>query len=297
VEFALPTAVHPNKGKMHMNSLSNFNVEQLIEQWYQQEQEGIQFPVPFDIAWQIVEYSTKGNAKRLLTAKKSHFVASEDYVINSDKSSPGGRSNDSIFLSCDTFKHFCLMSGTAQGRTIRQYFIECEKKWKLVQKHYSSIAEDIEILRLKEQQALIDKRIELAAIERDKEMAIASAKQADFNLVALRNTITKTCPDHIQQRILGYSEIKTIEYRDRIIKEDELINDASTVNKTWLCKRFGFMKNGRPDTKKLNAYLAEMPSEAFQLSAYIRENQEFKREYLELLEDLIENERQINLGE
>jgi hypothetical protein len=57
------------------------------------------------------------------------------------------------------------------------------------------------------------------------------------------------------------------------------------------------MKNGRPDTKKLNAYLAEMPSEAFQLSAYIRENQEFKREYLELLEDLIENERQINLGE
>jgi hypothetical protein len=133
-------------------------------------------------------------------------------------------------------------------------------------------------------------KVELAKYEAQKETAIAQSQ-------SLRYTITQTCPEHIQQRVLGCTEVKTVEYRDRIVKEDELINDGSTVNKTWLCKRLGFMKNGRPDTKKLNAYLAEMPSEAFQLSAYIRENQEFKREYLPMLEDLIENERQINLGE
>jgi phage anti-repressor protein len=273
-----------------MNSLTNFNVEQLIEQWYQQERKGIQFPVPFNIAWQIVEYSTKGNAKRLLTAKKSHFVVNEDYVINSDKSSPEGRSSDSIFLSCDTFKHFCLMAGTAQGRLIRQYFIECEKKWKLVEKHYPKIAEDIELIRMREEHAILDKRIELARLEKEKEQAI-------FNAQSFRYTITQTCPEHVQQKVLGYTEVKTVEYRDRIIKDDDIINDGSTVNKTWLCNRLGFMKNGRPDTKKLNAYLAEMPSEAFELSAYIRENEEFKREYLPLLEQVIERQRQLGFGE
>jgi hypothetical protein len=274
-----------------MTNLVNFNVERLIEQWYQQEQDGVQFPVPFDIAWQIAGYSRKDSAKRRLPKRL------QDKLFHIDVENTAGRPKEVITLTCDGLKHLGMMADTEDGDLIRQYFIECEKKWKLVQKHHPNIAEDIEILRMKEHQAIIDKQIELAAIERDKEMAIASAKQSDFNLIALKNTITQTCPDHIQQRILGYSEIKTIEYRDRIVKEDEVINDGSTVNKTWLCKRLGFMRNGRPDTKKLNTYLAEMPSEAFQLSAYIRENQEFKREYLPMLEDLIENERQINLGE
>lgn len=268
-----------------MSNLQHSNIQELIEQWYQQEQDGEQFPVDFDIAWQIAGYSRKDSAKRKLpkrfTGKLFHIS------VENTK----GRPKEVITLSCDGLKHICLMADTEEGDLIRQYFIECEKKWKLVEKHHPKIADDIELLRLREQSEILDKQIELAKLENQK-------SQSDLAIVNLRYTITQTCPEHIQQKVLGYTEIKTVEYRDRIIKDDEIINNGSTVNKTWLCKRFGLLtRTGNPDTKRLNAYLAEMPSEAFQLSAYIRENQEFKREYLSMLEDLIETERQRYIGE
>jgi len=59
-----------------------------------------------------------------------------------------GRSSDLITMTCDTFKHFCLLAKTDQGRNTRQYFIEAEKKWKLVETHFPQVSENIESLRL-----------------------------------------------------------------------------------------------------------------------------------------------------
>lgn len=146
----------------------------------------------------------------------------------------------------------------------------------------------LEEMRLKIELRKLD--ADIAKAESEKEKAIANAQN-------LRYTITQTCPEHIQQKVLGYSEIKTIEYRDRLIKDDSIINDGSTVNKSYLCRKFGFIKNGKPDHKRLNLYLSEMPSEAFELSAYIRESHQFKREYIPMLEQLIEVERQKYIGE
>lgn len=42
------------------------DLKTLIEQWMQQEMQGIQFPVDFDIAWKIAGYSRKDAAKRKL---------------------------------------------------------------------------------------------------------------------------------------------------------------------------------------------------------------------------------------
>lgn len=124
---------------------------------------------------------------------------------------------------------------------------------------------------------------------------------SELSLTHFRHTIVTTCSEPVQQKILGYQEIKVVEYRDRIIKDDEIIRDGSTLNKTQLCKRYGFVtKNGKPDYKKLNKSLDSLniPNEAWESTYALRENHEFKTEYLASLDlALMNSDRQLYLGE
>lgn len=260
------------------------DIATLIDRWIDLEQKGEQFPVPFDMAWQIAGYSTKGNGKRKLTNKKSNLVEYSDYIIRSDKSSLDGRSSDLILFTCDAFKHFCLIAETEQGRLIRQYFIEAEKKWRLVQQSKPEIAAEVEVLAMK---------LEIAKQE-------AIAKQAEERTIALRHIVVTTMPEPIQQKILGYQVIEKVEYRDRVIKDDEIIRDGSTINKTQLCNRYGLTtRNGKPDYKRLNAILDKMPDRYFVKTSFVMDNREFNREHLTELDEVFFDirDRQLFLGE
>jgi phage anti-repressor protein len=106
-----------------------------VKKWLQAELDGEQFSVDFDVAWVMAGYSRKDHAKRRLTNQSSFLIKGEDYMINpnddllpqSGEWTSEGRLSDRIVLSCDAFKHFCLMAQTTKGREIRQYFIEVEK--------------------------------------------------------------------------------------------------------------------------------------------------------------------------
>lgn len=259
------------------------NVQALIDRWLEQEQQGVKFPVDFETAWYIAGYARKDHAKRRLTK----LVEGTDFSSDKGKTPQGGRSRDIIKLTCDAFKHFCLLAETEQGREIRQYFIECEKKWKLVEKHHPEVAQEIEILQLK---------LQLAQAE-------AQKAQAEKAVLDTRHLIVSTCPEPVQQKIFGYEVVKEIEYRDRIIHDDQLINNGETLTKTELCKRYGFLhpKSGKPNYTQLNDYLAKikLPSEAWELKARIQDTQELRREYLPELDRLLINSehRQMWLGE
>lgn len=125
------------------------DIQQLINQWLEAEQNGNSFPVPFDLAWQIAGYSRKDSAKRKLD---SYFEKEIDFHISVErtphKDSTGFSNRENILLSCDTFKEFCMVSKSDVGKTTRRYFIEAEKKWKLVEKHHPQVAEDVELKRL-----------------------------------------------------------------------------------------------------------------------------------------------------
>lgn len=257
------------------NKLSRINensVGALIDSWLNAERDGEMFPVPFDMAWQIAGYSRKDVAKRRLSKLTggADFHRSVEMV---ERPQGGGAKQEIFHMTCDAFKHFCLMAETEQGREVRQYFIECEKKWRLVQEVAPVVAGEIDALHLK---------IQLATIEAQKEQAIAAAKRADVDLIQFRHIVVSTMPEVIQQKVLGYTEVKVVEYRDRIIKDDEVLRDGSTIQKTEMCQRLGLMtKAGKPDFKALNHFLENvaLPSEAFELKATIRENLELKREY------------------
>lgn len=139
-------------------------------------------------------------------------------------------------------------------------------------------------------------KIELARLE-DRKMA------NELALVNLRNTIVQTCPEPVQQKILGFQVVEKVEYRDRVIAGGRMINDGNTVTKTELCHRYKFLtKNGSPNYRQLNAMLnaigMDSEHEAWELSASIKENYQLKRDYLRQLDDLIiYGDRQLNLGE
>jgi phage anti-repressor protein len=262
------------------------DVQSLVDGWLKAEQEGTQFPVDFDIAWSIAGYTRKDNAKRKLVSTASGLVKDEDFAfLISEEWSQEGRSSDLIVMTCDAFKQFCLMAKTDQGKAIRLYFIDAEKKWKLVQQHAPAIAQEIELMHLK---------IELA-----KQEAIKAT--AEEKVLSIRQYVATALPESVQQKILGFSEIKTIEYRDRILHDDDVVRDGSTINKTEICRRLNLAtRSGAPDYKKLNKVLCQMklPDDAWRSVASIRENEELCSEYWgEIERKYLSSDRNLYLGE
>ena len=136
-------------------------------------------------------------------------------------------------------------------------------------------------------------KIQLASLENSK-------AQAELQILQLRQYVTTALPEPVQQKILGYQTIETVEYRDRIIAEDRLLNDGNSVTKTELCRRYGYLtKSGAPDYQRLNKRLKDLnlPSEYWELRARIQDTQEFRREYLPELDRMMTNGDQMWLGE
>lgn len=264
---------------------SNESPNALIDRWIEAEQNGEQFPVPFDLAWQIAGYSTKANAKRKLSSKKSHLKKGEDYSSDLMKNKKEGRSSELIHLTCDAFKHFCLIAETDRGRDIRQYFIEAEKKWRVVERIAPEVASEVEILKLK---------AEIAKHENQK-------AKSEQKILEIRQTVVKTCPEHVQQKILGYNTIEKTVNNTIVVKDNQILRDGSTLNKTELCKRYGFMTpKGKPNYRLLNEKLKTigLSEDCWENTIALKENKEFKKEYLtELDRLLLDSTRQLCVGE
>jgi hypothetical protein len=140
-------------------------------------------------------------------------------------------------------------------------------------------------------------------LELQVQLAQAEAQKAlaEKSVLDTRHLIVATCPEPMQQKILGFEVVKEIEYRDRIIQDNQIVNDGSTVNKTALCKRYGFMtKSGKPDYVKLNKHLESLkiPDYAWENVPSVRDNQELRRDYLGELDKMImDDSRQLWFGE
>jgi len=88
---------------------------------------GEDFPVDFEDAWQWLDYSNKGNAKR--SFEKSGFLTGVDFCsfIRTEKREVGATQKEVIKLSVECFKTWAMLSQTEKGKQVRLYFLECEK--------------------------------------------------------------------------------------------------------------------------------------------------------------------------
>lgn len=266
-----------------MNSIVQESIATILNKWMEQERNGTHFPADFDIVWKIAGYSSKQKAKNKLKYLKEEV----DFLTDRMKSPNGGRPSELIEMTCDAVKHFCLLAETEEGRNIRQYFIETEKKWKLVEQARPDVAHEVEMMQLK---------IQLAQIEAQKESAIAQGKNADLQLTQFRHYVT-TLPEPIQQKILGYKEVKKTEVIDRVVNADtgEIFDG---VGITFIAKSLGFKNNQQCwawlDKKGFGKDSGRWKSE---LSAVT--SSKLSRDDFDYLKDLVQDstDRQMFLGE
>jgi phage anti-repressor protein len=93
-----------------------------------------EFPVDFDRAWRWLGFSRKDNAKQSLI--DCGFIEGIDFLINQELEAPtvtgwvNPKPKEKISLTIDCFKTWGMMANTEQGKEVRRYFLECEKKVK-----------------------------------------------------------------------------------------------------------------------------------------------------------------------
>ena len=87
------------------------------------------FVVNFDEVWKNVDFTQKVNAKRLL---EKNFLEHIDYkIVFFSKEEllhkqANGRPKETILLTVDCFKNFCMLAATPKAKEIRTYYIKME---------------------------------------------------------------------------------------------------------------------------------------------------------------------------
>jgi phage anti-repressor protein len=128
------------------------------------------FVVDFDDVWKNVDFTQKANAKRLL---EKHFTEKTDYVIvffpkeELLQGQLGGRPKETIMLTVDCFKNFCMVASTPKAKVIRSYYIKMEN---IMHEYYKNFKIKNEVL-----QNALDISVKETAIKRH-EVLIESNK-------------------------------------------------------------------------------------------------------------------------
>lgn len=201
---------------MH-EAIVNQNVFELVDRWLEAEANGEKFPVPFDIAWSIAGYSRKDSAKRKLAkfSKGADFHTLMEVV---ERPQGGGTKVETFYLTCDTFKHFCLLAETNEGRQIRQYFIEAEKKYRMYsQKPKSSL----EVLVM-QTRSLAEYAEEMLALQQKQDALIEAQNQLQIQTEEIKQ---KQSVFEVRQQNLKNTVRQTENRVDRIDSELERFID------------------------------------------------------------------------
>lgn len=183
------------------------DVSTLIEGWLKDEMEGVQFPVPFDLVWQMAGYSDKGKGKRALTKENSSFVEGVDFAFTQKgKWSQEGRSSEIIMMTTDALKHFFMLARTEEGRQTRQYFIEVEKAFRAGIHENGAL-----MLKLKElelEAAKINKEIAKTI----KEIGLSENSSATFKLLGMSGKKQRVDGNELYRKIIQTKRGQTIDW-------------------------------------------------------------------------------------
>jgi hypothetical protein len=86
-----------------------------------------EFSVDFDDAWRWIGWGKKQDGKDVLL---NNFDEEVDFLRKGVKSPNGGRPSEWILLTVECFKSLAMMAGTAKGKQVRRYFLDCERELK-----------------------------------------------------------------------------------------------------------------------------------------------------------------------
>lgn len=182
-----------------------------------------QFPIDFDDAWQWMEFSTKGNAKRSFL--KAGFVEGIDFCsfISNEKRGVGATQIEVIKLTCECFKQWGMMAGTEKGKQIRFYFIECERlaKSAAIQEPQTTAEMLLIFARQAVEQERRTKELEakLALIEAARDEAIAALDELEEPAVEVEELTTRAKLNRLVRDYAAANAVHFPEVWRRIYRE------------------------------------------------------------------------------
>lgn len=128
------------------------------------------FVVDFEFVWKWCGFTRKDSGKKLL---EKHFTKDIDYIFKNFIPPDGGKSiddiihtennyndnlvgrpADNIYLTINTFKKFCLKSGTKKADDIHNYYIKLEN---LIQQTLDEETQELREQLLKKEEVIMDK--------------------------------------------------------------------------------------------------------------------------------------------
>ncbi|MEH2174242.1 hypothetical protein [Nostoc sp.] len=179
------------------------------------------FPIDLDDAWQWIGWSKKQTASDTL---KSNFIEGEDFLRTGIKST-GGRPSEVLLLSVECFKMLGMIAGTQQGKTIRKYFIECERIAK--EKRDCPSVQYLSLPTLSD----IDVQIKALTEKESKLLIQLNAVKSEYNSVRLERAQlviqkTKDAVKENAEALKVVSEVETEERGDEDIYERLMRNSS-----------------------------------------------------------------------
>jgi len=120
------------KAKMSSEQEQIFMISHYL--YLQHGSDSTKFVVDFDDVWKNVEFTRRDSAKRILV---KNFTEQTDYkiaaplncgaaIVNGKNLGGAGQNKETILLTVDCFKNFCMIAATPRAKVIRSYYVKME---------------------------------------------------------------------------------------------------------------------------------------------------------------------------
>lgn len=110
-----------------MDTQSSLMLKETVQEYINQEQKGIRFPISLNDTYQAIGYTRKDNAVRAIL--NAGMIEGQD-LLRVEEMLESGKTSIDYMMTIDCFKHFCMVAKTEIGYQVRQYFIDVEKAYR-----------------------------------------------------------------------------------------------------------------------------------------------------------------------
>ena len=231
------------------------------------------FVIDLDNIWEWLGFSQKDAAKRLL---EKCFNKNKDYEIiaphlgGAKKDTRGGHNKETIMLTINAFKRFCLKAGTKKAGEIHEYYIKMEKIIQdVVMEECKSLSEQLKNIQ-------ITNANEIANKEAEYQIKLKKQRELEKEKVLL-NQFTMHIP------IVYIIRVKTFENGEYIVKIGE--------SRRGIVGRYNEHKSKYPECVLLDVFVVQQSKD---FESYIHNHNKIRPNQVRDLEKH-ENENELFL--
>ena len=232
------------------------------------------FVIDLDTVWLWIGFTQKVSAKVLL---EKNFTENIDYKVllyeRKQKDTRGGHNKETIMLTINAFKRFCLKAGTKKAGEIHEYYIKMEKIIQdVVMEECNALSEQLK--QIKQDNA--NKDTQIANKEAEYQIKLKKQKELEKEKVLL-NQFTMHIP------IVYIIRVKTFENGEYIVKIGE--------SRRGVVGRYNEHRNKYPECVLLDVFVVQQSKD---FESYIHNHNKIRPNQVRDLEKH-ENENELFL--